>query len=46
MFRVRDGVIRVEHSKTISRMLSWSFSEGNLWIRDNLESIDCVLDLE
>jgi hypothetical protein len=44
MFRIRDRMVKVEHSGTISRMLSWSLNEGNVWVRDNLKNIDFALN--
>jgi hypothetical protein len=43
MFRIRDKMVKVEHSRTISRMLSWSLNEGNVWVKDNLKNIDFAL---
>jgi hypothetical protein len=46
MFRTRDKVVRVEHSKTISRMLNWSLNEKIVWVKDNFKSIDFALDFD
>lgn len=46
MFRTGDKVVRVEHSKTISRMLNWSFNEKIVWVKDNFKSIDFALDFD
>jgi hypothetical protein len=45
MFRKRDRAIRVEHSKTMSIMSSWSLDKGNKWVKENLESIDSAMIL-
>ncbi len=39
-------MVNVEHSRTISRMLSWSLNEGNVWVRDNLKNIDFALNFD
>jgi hypothetical protein len=46
MFMIGDKVIKVEHSRTISRMLSWSLNEKNVWVRDNLENIDFAFNFD
>ncbi len=46
MFKIRDKVVRVEHSRTISRMLSWSLNEKIVQVKDTLESIDFALDFD
>lgn len=46
MFRTRDKVVRVEDSKTISRMLNWSLNEKIVWVKDNFKSIDFALDFD
>jgi hypothetical protein len=46
MFTIKDKVVRVEHSRTISRMLSWSLDEKIVWVKDNLEIIDFALDFD
>jgi hypothetical protein len=46
MFMIGDKIVKVEHSKTISRMLSWSLNEKNVWVRDNLECIDFALNFD
>jgi hypothetical protein len=46
MFWMRDIMVKVEHSRTISRMLSWSLNEGNVWVRDNLKNIDFALNFD
>ncbi len=45
MFRIRDRAIKVEHSKTMSIMSSWSLNKGNKWVKENLESIDFAMSL-
>jgi hypothetical protein len=46
MFRIRDIMVKVEHYGTISRMLSWTLNERNVWVRDNLKNIDFALDFD
>jgi len=46
MFMIGDKVVKVEHLKTISRMLYWNLNEKNVWFRDNLESIDFASDFD
>jgi hypothetical protein len=46
MFRIRDKMVKVEHFKAISRMLSWSLNEGNLWVKDNLKNVDFALNFD
>ncbi len=43
---IGDKVVKVEHPRTISRMLNWSLNEKNVWVRDNLESINFALDFD
>jgi hypothetical protein len=45
MFRIGDIVLRVEHSKTISRMLNWSLNGKNIWLRDNFKNIKFCIRL-
>ncbi len=46
MFKIKDKVVRVEHSRTISRMLSWNLNEKIVQVKDTLESIDFALDFD
>jgi hypothetical protein len=46
MFRIRDKVIRVQHSRTMFKMSSWSLDKGNKWVEENLESIDFAMSLD
>jgi hypothetical protein len=46
MYKIRDKMVKVEHFGTISRMLSWSLNEINVWVRDNIKSIDFALDFD
>jgi hypothetical protein len=46
MFRIRDIMVKVEHYGTISRMLTWTLNERNVWVRDNLKNIDFALDFD
>ncbi len=46
MFKIGDKVVRVEHFKTVLRMLSLSLKEKNVWVKDNLENIDFALDFD
>ncbi len=43
---IGDKVVKVEHPRTISRMLNQSLNEENVWVRDNFKNIDFALDLD
>ncbi len=46
MFKIGDKVVKVEHFKTVSRMLGLSLKEKNVWVKDYLENIDFALDFD
>ncbi len=46
IFKIKDKVVKVEHFRTVSKILSWNLNEKNVWVKDNLESIEFVLDFD
>lgn len=46
MFRARDRMIKIEHIVTIFRMISWSLDVETRWVRNKLECIEFVLDID
>jgi hypothetical protein len=33
LFRIGDRIIKVKHSKTMSKLLNWKLNVGNYWIQ-------------
>jgi hypothetical protein len=46
MFRARDKTIRIELSRTISKMISGSFNVETRWFRNQLECIDFAMGVD
>jgi hypothetical protein len=46
MFRARNKMIKIEHIRTISRMISWSLDVKTRWVRNQLECIDFVVGID
>ncbi len=46
IFRARNKMIKVEHSRTISRMLNWNLNLENKWVKEKLKDIDFVMGID
>jgi hypothetical protein len=46
IFRARNKMIKVEHSRTISRMLNWNLNLENKWVKEKLKDIDFAMGID